>query len=174
MRKLFLLGLSTFAAVVLGGAAQAADMPLKAPPPAAPVMFNWTGFYIGAHVGGAWVDANGHDRFDRLNRFNCIDHLICFADNGFGHNDGRLITGGQIVYNYQVNQYVWGIEGQISAITHHNDDNNCGFFHPIATPLVTNSLFRCGNRGDWIATLAARLGVAFGQTGNWLFYIKGG
>jgi outer membrane immunogenic protein len=33
--------------------AQAADMPLKSPPPAAP-MFSWTGFYIGAHVGSGW------------------------------------------------------------------------------------------------------------------------
>jgi outer membrane immunogenic protein len=171
MRKLFLLGMSMFVAVTLGDAAQAADMPVKAPPPAAPVMYNWTGFYIGAHIGGAWVDANGHDRFDGA--FHCTT-TICFDDNGFGHNDGRFIAGGQIGYNYQVGQYVWGIEGQISAITHHNDDNACGFFHPINAPLVTNSLFRCGNRGDWIATLAARLGVAFGQTGNWLLYIKGG
>ena len=64
MRKLFFLGLSMFAAMVLGSTAQAADMPLKAPPIAAPVMYNWTGFYIGAHIGGAWADRNGHDRFD--------------------------------------------------------------------------------------------------------------
>jgi outer membrane immunogenic protein len=35
-------------------------------------------------------------------------------------------------------------------------------------------MFRCGNRGSWIATIAARLGVTFGQTGNWLLYVKGG
>jgi outer membrane immunogenic protein len=81
MRKLFLLGLSTFAAVMLGGAAQAADMPVKAPPPPAPVMYNWNGFYIGGHIGGAWVDRNGHDRFDGV--YNCIDS-VCFDDNGFG------------------------------------------------------------------------------------------
>src|SRR5258705_4665546 len=64
MRKVFLLGLSAFAAVILGGAAQAADMPVKAQPMAAPVMYNWTGFYIGGHIGGAWRDRKGHDRFD--------------------------------------------------------------------------------------------------------------
>ena len=32
--------------------AQAADMPLYKAPPPAPVPFSWTGFYIGAHVGG--------------------------------------------------------------------------------------------------------------------------
>ena len=34
--------------------AQAADMPLYKAPPPAPVPFSWTGFYIGAHVGGGW------------------------------------------------------------------------------------------------------------------------
>ena len=175
MRKLFLLGLSTFAAVMLGAAAQAADMPLKAPPLAAPVMYNWNGFYIGGHVGGAWVDRNGHDRFDGIN--NCIGR-VCFDDNGFGRNDGRLIAGGQVGFNYQVGQFVWGIEGQISAVARHNDDGDrCGFFSGqvvVGGPIVHDSLFRCQNRSDWIATLAARLGMTFGETGNWLLYLKGG
>lgn len=38
-------------------AAHAADMPLKAPPAPAPI-FSWTGFYIGADVGGAWGSEN--------------------------------------------------------------------------------------------------------------------
>jgi outer membrane immunogenic protein len=173
MRKLFLLGLSTFAAMMLGAPAQAADMPVKAPPPPVPVMYNWTGFYIGGHIGGAWVDRNGHDRFDGVN--NCID-LVCFDDNGFGHNDGRLIAGGQVGFNYQVGQFVWGVEGQISAVASHNDDGDaCGFFTgPVNGVVVHDHLFNCRNRGDWIATLAARLGMTFGATGNWLLYIKGG
>src|SRR5215831_4700557 len=119
MPKPFLLGMSMFAAMMLGGAAQAADMPLKAPPPAAPVMYNWTGFYIGGHIGGAWFNGNDHDRFDGVR--NCMG-AVCFEDNGFGRNNGSFIAGGQIGYNYQVGQYVWGVEGQISAITHHNND----------------------------------------------------
>jgi outer membrane immunogenic protein len=168
MRKLFLLGISAFAAVMLGGAAQAADMPLKAPPPAAPVMYNWNGIYIGAHIGGAWAE-HGHDRFDPA--FDCIG-LICFDDNrGLGHNNGRFIGGGQIGYNYQVSQWVWGIEGQISGVASNNDDQACGFFAPAG---ANNFLFRCRDRSGWIASIAARLGVAFGQTGNWLLYVKGG
>src|SRR5262245_58432520 len=50
--KLFWLGTTALAAVVAAGAAQAADMPVKAPVYAAP--FNWTGFYIGAHIGAGW------------------------------------------------------------------------------------------------------------------------
>ena len=174
MRKLLLLGMSTFAAVMLGGAAQAADMPLKAPPPAAPVMYNWTGFYIGGHIGGAWADLNGNDRFDHFDRNNCFtnDFVVCFDDNGFGRNRGRFIGGGQIGFNYQINQWVWGVEGQISAIGSNNDDDACGFV--TIDGGARDHLFRCGNRGNWIATIAARLGVTFGQTGNWLLYVKGG
>jgi hypothetical protein len=35
--------------------AMAADMPLKAPPPPAPVeVYSWTGFYLGGNLGGKW------------------------------------------------------------------------------------------------------------------------
>src|SRR5262252_3321656 len=168
MRKLFFLGLSMFAAMVLGSTAQAADMPLKAPPIAAPVMYNWTGFYIGAHIGGAWADRNGHDRFDGDR---CFWGGVCFEDSDFGRNNGRFIVGGQVGFNYQVNQWVWGVEGQISAVTGNNHDDACGFF---TWDGGRDHLFNCDNRGNWVATLAARLGVTFGQTGNWLLYVKGG
>src|SRR5215813_6859816 len=169
MRKLFSLGMGAFAAVMLGGAAQAADMPLKASPPPAPVMYNWTGVYIGAHIGGAWLGGNGHDHFDG----GCITGTICFDDNGVGRHNGRFIGGGQIGFNYQVSQWVWGVEGQISGVASHNDDDACGFF--TTTPGGPRDfLFRCHDRSGWIASIAARLGVAFGQTGNWLLYFKGG
>src|SRR5277367_276069 len=36
------------------GVASAADMAVKARPVAAPIMYNWTGCYLGANVGGGW------------------------------------------------------------------------------------------------------------------------
>ena len=44
--------------VFLAAPVMAADMrmPVKAPPPVAVAVYNWTGFYVGAHVGGAWGD----------------------------------------------------------------------------------------------------------------------
>src|SRR5262245_65096951 len=54
MRK-FLLATSAAALVMAAAPATAADLPVKARPlpPPAPV-FSWTGFYVGAHLGGAW------------------------------------------------------------------------------------------------------------------------
>ena len=48
MKKLLVAG---FVVAGLNGAAFAADMPLKAPPPAV-VAANWTGFYVGVVAGG--------------------------------------------------------------------------------------------------------------------------
>ena len=57
--KKILLGAAALAA--FAGPAFAADMPArtytKAPAYTAPaVIYNWTGFYIGGHVGGAFTD----------------------------------------------------------------------------------------------------------------------
>lgn len=76
----------------------AADLPArtytKAPayaPPPAPI-YNWTGFYLGAHVGGA---------FD--------------GNSIFGNNDGRFLGGVQVGADYQfAPNWVVGIEGQYS------------------------------------------------------------
>jgi len=64
MRKLFLLGISALATVMLGGAAQAADMPVKAPPPPPAPVYVWTGCYIGGNIGWAQASAHFTDRFD--------------------------------------------------------------------------------------------------------------
>src|SRR5262249_39327023 len=102
---------------------------------------------------------------------NTISGVVFDADHGFGHNNGRFIGGGQLGYNYQIGQYVWGIEGQISGVASNNDEQACGFF---TVGVAHDFLFRFRDRSGWIASIAARLGVAFGQTGNWLLYVKGG
>ena len=41
----------------------AADLPLKAPPPAVAPVITWTGFYIGLNAGGTW---DGNHSVDTL------------------------------------------------------------------------------------------------------------
>ena len=50
------LGSLILCAVSMVETARAADLPVKAPPPA-PV-FNWTGCYVGGYVGGARSDGD--------------------------------------------------------------------------------------------------------------------
>jgi len=52
MKKLLVAGAAL--ATIIGTPAFAADLALKAPPPAAPV-FSWTGCHVGVDVGVAWV-----------------------------------------------------------------------------------------------------------------------
>src|SRR5579871_5784463 len=82
------------------GAAQAADMPLKAPPPVLAPVWTWTGFYIGASVGGDWA----RDVFEPIipnEEVSPQDNLIT------PHN----VTGaGTAGYNFQSELVVYGIE----------------------------------------------------------------
>jgi outer membrane immunogenic protein len=94
--------------VALAAPAAAADMrPVtRAPVAPAPVVqvYNWTGFYIGGHVGGAFA---GSDTF-----------------NG---SDGRFLGGGQVGFDYQfAPNWVVGIEGQYSWLGA-NDSNGLAF-----------------------------------------------
>ena len=65
MRK-FTLALLAIAATLATGAANAADLPRKAPPMVAPApVFSWTGFYIGINGGYGWASTkNGFTDFD--------------------------------------------------------------------------------------------------------------
>jgi outer membrane immunogenic protein len=56
-----LLATTMLAGLLSAGAAQAADMPLKAPPRAAPYMSDWTGFYIFGFGGYSWGKISPND-----------------------------------------------------------------------------------------------------------------
>ena len=69
--KKFWLGIVGLASVGIGGSASAADMAVKAAPPAPlPMIYDWSGFYIG--VNGGWGQSH-----------NCVD-FVTLAGRG-GH-----------------------------------------------------------------------------------------
>jgi outer membrane immunogenic protein len=139
-------------------AANAADlkMPVKAPPaPPMPPPFSWTGFYIGGNLGGAWLNINETDTLTGVN----------FNNN---NNNGVFIGGGQVGFNYQINNFVWGIEGDFDGASNNNNNNN-GVI--IVGPLGLGHSFAVSLNDRWVATIAARLGVAYDRA---LFYVKGG
>lgn len=106
--KKFLLG--TVALVALGATvpALAADLGARAPYGKAPAyaapIYNWTGFYIGGHIGGAFSSDNN---FNGLTTGN--------------NNDGRFLGGLQVGADYQfAPNWVVGIEGQYSWLGNNN------------------------------------------------------
>ena len=109
-KKGFLL--ATSAGFAFAPMAHAADMPapvLKAPaalPPPAPI---WTGFYIGGHLGSAWQQAQ--------NTFaTSSGYFFPFSTTPTTTATG-VIGGGQIGYNWQHGNYVWGIEADGSWLS---------------------------------------------------------
>jgi outer membrane immunogenic protein len=104
MRRLVLsfLASSVCLAVALPQIASAADMPLKAPAKVAAAVYNWTGFYIGGHVGAGWDDQT-HVR------------LVANANYPVGFTSTDQLSGGlagiQGGFNYQfMPQFLLGIE----------------------------------------------------------------
>jgi len=91
--------------IALGMAAPAlaADMAVKAPPPPPaplPVIYNWSGFYIGAN--GGWGQSH-----------NCVDFITSLGTVASGCADrSGGVVGGQIGYRWQTNQFVFGLEAQ--------------------------------------------------------------
>jgi outer membrane immunogenic protein len=149
MRKSLLIGVC--ASALLAGSALAADLPVKArPAPIAPIpVFSWTGFYLGANIGGAWSNSTLTDSATGAN---------------FSTNNSGFIGGGQFGYNWQFNNnWVLGIEGDIDGTTISKTSN--GVFVPGIGTLQASL------NTDWVATLAGRIGYTFD---HWMFYAKGG
>ena len=92
---------------ILGGAASAADLAVKARPypvAAAPV-YSWTGCYVGVHAGaGVLLDQGFQSQVGGV-------MLIDGGSLADRHGVGGL-AGGQIGCNYQTGMLVLGIEGE--------------------------------------------------------------
>ena len=145
MRNRFLLGVC--ASTLIAAPALAADLPMKARPAPPPPVFSWTGFYIGANIGGAW--SNG-----------TVTDLVTGAN--LNTDSSGFIGGGQVGFNYQFNTFVLGAEWDIDGTTISKTSN------VVATG--SGNLQASANT-DWISTLAARFGFALD---HWLIYGKAG
>ena len=154
MQTIFRTGVAALAFLAIPMAALAADLSVKArpAPPPPPPPFSWTGFYIGGNLGGAWAQGN-----------NVTDSL--FGLNfGNGNNNGVFIAGGQTGFNYQISNFVLGVEGDFDWAM--NNNNTSG---GVVVPGV--GTFRVTSNDRWISTAAARFGMAYDR---WLFYGKAG
>jgi len=142
--RLITLGLAAVMFASTSAVSEAADAPrgpaYRPPPPPIP-FFNWTGFYAGAHLGVGWSDDDG------------------------GGNSSGFLGGGQVGFNYQINQWVVGLEADIAGTTI-KDSASATAVGPgiVATANASASL-------DWVSTLAPRFGYAFDR---WLVYGKFG
>jgi outer membrane immunogenic protein len=158
-------------AVVGIGAASAADLPARTytKAPVAPVMaFNWTGFYIGGFVGGAF--SNGNATATEPSSGAPPD----FYNNGnlvtsYGLNSGFL-GGGTIGYNWQTpgSNFVFGLEGEAGYLHLRGSKQDV---NATAIGFALPDSIDSTRIGDAYGVIAGRIGFATDRT---LFYAKGG
>lgn len=148
------------AAVGFSSAAFAADLgiPLKAEP-VAPPPYSWTGCYIGAQVGGG-LQTDAFANYEGG----------YYANGGQNQYGGGAIAGGQLGCNYQTGwqalggAVVLGIEGDGFWSSMRNS-NTYGYQYTDGEGY--SETYKTQNK--WDADIAARFGLAFGQT---LLYSK--
>ncbi|MET0723098.1 MAG: outer membrane beta-barrel protein [Tardiphaga sp.] len=151
MKSFLLATVGLVALVGIAAPASAADMAVKARPPApviAPI-YDWTGFYIGGN--GGW----GQSR-------NCWDFLDAagFAvASGCRERSGGL-AGGQIGYRWQASQWVFGVEAQGDWADLSNTRTS-----------LFNPFFSTRTQTDAIGLFTGQIGYAWNAA---LFYVKGG
>jgi outer membrane immunogenic protein len=176
MKKVLLGGV---ALITLGfvGAAVAADMPLKAPPPV--VVNTWTGYYAGVDFGGI-NGSHENDSFSQSPGFGAGGAAVYDPTTLSPANHWGGIGGVYAGYNWAVTpSWVIGVEGDwskaslgtstsSSALTAAGVPQPAGCIPGTGTPGGT--VFTSGCTGvmmsdnlSWIATVRGRLGYTWGS-----------
>ncbi len=159
MKTLLLAGVAAAAFAFTGIAAQAADLPDIQEPVYAPIapVFNFSGFYVGASVGYINADLDAD-----LNNPVTGQNLISFG----GDSNGGILGGVQAGANAQFDRFVFGVEGDISAVSFELGDDNTLIDTDPAILAAAGGIAGGGLVGnlavdvDYLATLRARAGIA--------------
>ncbi len=181
--KRILVGMAA-AVSLLATSAMAADLAprpyVKAPPMVEPV-WSWTGFYIGGNGGYSW----GRSRTD-VSYYNTGTGLPIAAPAGsitsasFDMNGG--VAGGQIGYNWQMNNWLLGLEADIQWSGEKGRGNYLCFASTnlpgactpatFVPPGVLGTALTIDQSLQWFGTLRGRAGLL--ATPKWLLYVTGG
>jgi len=147
--------------------ATAADMPMptKAPEPS---VYQWSGCYIGANIGGGTGGTNFGTTVDPGTYLAVGDAASINVSGNGGANADGLLGGGQLGCNWQVGTLVLGFEGDFDSFHSNPNFNNntntlpsTGAAYSIAQSLTTN----------YLATVRPRIGIAADRN---FAYLTGG
>jgi opacity protein-like surface antigen len=138
-------------ALAVGGQADAADIYAGSGGPVYAAAPAWTGFYIGAHVGGVWTDLRTTD----------VDGAWGNPGDQFYNTTAGILGGGQVGYNFQYGSFVFGTEADFGGLGVSNNQTafgkGSGYFSRLDDGFYTD--------------VTGRLGYAAGPA---LLYVKGG
>jgi outer membrane immunogenic protein len=145
-------------------------------PVAPPVVYDWTGFYIGGNVGYSW--GRSSDTSTLTNGAG----TVLFTSGGSSNLDG-VIGGGQIGYNWEMQNWLFGLEADIQGADERGSRSftcGTGVCTP-ATPIPgVLPIFNPGpavpvtlaQKIDWFGTVRGRIGLL--ATPSVLLYGTGG
>ncbi len=148
MQKLGWTAALAAASVALATAAGAADLPTRKspPPPMVPVAppFSWTGFYVGATVGGVW----GTGTASANATYNGQVLGSAYIPTSLGNGSSGWLGGGEVGYNYQMGSAVVGVEDDLQWVTNSKSATYTGA--TLGPPI----------NGNLTTTLSSRLNLA--------------
>jgi outer membrane immunogenic protein len=138
-------------AAALAAPARAADMPMPVKAPAPPIVWNWTEFYFGVHIGYAEGSTSW---CTTMVAANCASDRI--SQDPYGYS-----IGGQFGYRYQINNFVIGAEYLLDGIAINQTS-------PSTLAPATSTRYSAFNN---LQSLTGQVGIALDRS---LLYGKGG
>ena len=146
-RKLTLGSITTLimGAIAVGTPSHAADLGASFGKASTPLLYDWTGFYLGANIGGAFSAEN-----------------ISTPLGNYPSDPSGVMGGVQAGYNYELSpNWLIGVEGEFDwtaaqGIANYSNSANVASFT---------------SQHEFYDTFDARLGYVLG---SWLFFAKGG
>jgi outer membrane immunogenic protein len=163
MKNSKLISAAVAVSAILGiGAASAADLPVKAPPIVATAP-SWTGFYGGVNAGWGWSKA------DYVATPFGTSAIADMPVQASGNQANGALFGGQVGYNWQIRNWLLGIEGDISGA----GINGSGTTNvpSIIVPPLSNDGTMASVNVQWLASIRGRVGAL---VGSGLLYATGG
>jgi outer membrane immunogenic protein len=166
MKRILIAAIATVAAT----SAMAADLAVKQPVyTKAPVyvepVFNWTGFYVGGNLGYSWGRSSDTSTVSTAT----VPAFLTTSDKS---NLDGIVGGGQIGYNWQMQNWLFGFEADIQG-TGEKGSRSFSFsppgFFALALPPIPVTLEQ---KIDWFGTVRGRIGVL--ATPKILLYATGG
>lgn len=151
--KKFIVVTTAIAALGLVTSANAADMPTKAPVAVA-APFSWAGWYLGLNAGYAV----GHSKMHEIDPYNGPPDIT--------YNPSGFQGGAHFGYNFQMNRYVLGVEGEVGYL---GWKKSAQFPPYIGVRTPADSVAATSNGA--FGVLAVRIGAVFDNT---LMFVKGG
>src|SRR4051812_49440510 len=127
------------------------SVPANVPPIAAPMMYDWSGFYIGANGGYGWAR--------QCADVTALNGVAFFFAEGCNDKGGGIV-GGQIGYRWQAGTWVFGLEAQGDWANLRTERRSLAF---------AGETFR--SQIDALGLFTGQVGYAWNNT---LLYVKGG